>query len=387
MDSDRRRMGSGAETGGSGGSEGDVEFFGADTDQMRSWCDRADQSAETMAELRMTLDQHVGSIAWVGEDAEVFRQKWNLRGAELDSLAERLRAEAEETAAHADEQDQASSADGGSALGDGSNGNADGGEGDFSPRDLPEEPSTGDTGRYKEFDGEIDLSDEALDSSHIEQGQLGDCWFLAGAGAVANRDPDFIREHMRQNEDGTWTVTLYDDGEPVEITVEPTFPENGAGAPDGVNWLSVYEKAAAEYFGGEYSELSGGFSSDAFEMITGREAEKTGEGDFADLEEKLAEGPVAVGTENNDVGERGWRIWESEIDEDNIVPNHAYIVEEVIPADDPRNTHGEPVVVLTNPWGPDGGELDDVQRDGTLTLTQEQYQESFDTTYSVDMED
>src|SRR5699024_1416700 len=123
----------------------------------------------------------------------------------------------------------ASSPDSGSGPGSGGDERSREGGGDHSPQDLPGEPSTGDTGKYEEFDGEIDLSDEALHSSRIDQGELGDCWFLAGAGAVANRDPDFIREHMQQNDDGTWTVTLYDDGEPVEITVEPTFPEKAAG--------------------------------------------------------------------------------------------------------------------------------------------------------------
>lgn len=331
------------------------------------------------------VDQHVGAVSWVGGDAEAFRAEWNGRRAELEALVEMLRAEAEESASHADEQDEASSADGGTDSG--GPGTARSGGGDRSPRDLPGDPDTGGTGEYQEFEGEIALSDEALDSSQIEQGQLGDCWFLAGAGAVANSDPDFIREHMTQNEDGTWTVTLYDDGEPVDITVEPSFPENGADGPGGANWISVYEKAAAEYFGGDYQELDGEFSSEAFEMVTGRDAEKSGQGDFESLQEKLSDGPVAVGTENNDVGERGWKFWESEIDSDDIVPNHAYIVEEIIPADDPRNSRGEPVVVLTNPWGPDGGSLNGEDRDGTLQLSQQEYQDSFDSTYSVDMEE
>ena len=204
---------------------------------------------------------------------------------------------------------------------------------------------------------------------------------------MANHDPDFIRENMRENDDGTWTVTLYDDGEPVEITVEPSFPEGGAGGPDGANWISIYEKAAAEYYGGDYSELDGGYSSDAFEMVTGREAQRSGEGNFGSLQNRLDEGPVAVGTQNNDVGERGWQFWESELDDDSIVPNHAYIVEEIIPADHPRNGRDEPVVMLTNPWGPDGGSYNDQQREGTLYLTEQEYQDNFDSTYSVTMED
>lgn len=359
-----------------------MEFYGAVTAEVRQWCDHVDRSVLRLGEQCDGLEQHVASVTWVGGDAEAFRREWQAFRTQFDALMDRLRAEADHAEAHAEEQDAASSPDGAGSGGPG------GGGGDRSPQDLPGEPATGDTGKYEEFDGEIDLSDEALDSDQIDQGTLGDCWFLAGAGAVANHDPDFIREHMQQNEDGTWTVTLYDDGEPVEITVEPTFPQGGAGGPDGVNWISIYEKAAAEYYGGEYDALDGGFSSDALEMVTGREAERAGEGDFESLEERLSEGPVAVGTQNNDVGEREWYTpWESEIDDDSIVPNHAYVVEEILPTDHPDNDAGEPVVLLTNPWGPDGGRLNGIDRDGTLTLTEQEYKDNFDSTYSVNMED
>lgn len=360
-------------------------FYGAETDQLRGWGDLVDRGIRALEQERDLLDRSVSVLAWVGEDAESFRSRWHGRRSELESLIHRLQGRAEEAGRHAEEQDAASSVGGGSSdLGPG--GGRDQG-GDHSPRDQPGNPKSGDLGDYQEFEGQIDLSDEALDSSRIDQGSLGDCWFLAGAGAVADHDPDFIREHMQENDDGSWTVTLYHDGEPVEITVEPSFPEDGAGGPDGVNWISIYEKAAAEYYGGDYSALEGGYSSEAFEMVTGQEAQRSGEGDFDSLQDRLGEGPVAVGTQNNDVGDRGWRFWESELDDDTIVPNHAYIVEEIVPADDPRNHHDEPAVILTNPWGPDGGSLNGHDRDGTLVLTEQEYQDNFDSTYSVALED
>lgn len=358
-----------------------MEFYGAVTEEVRRWSEQVVQGVEALGDRRELVDRSVASAAWTGADAEAFRDEWQAGHDRIGALLERLRAVADEADSHAEEQDEASAEE---ARG---RSRSDTGGGDRSPQDLPGEPSTGGTGRYEEFDGEIDLSDEALRSDQIDQGTLGDCWFLAGVGAIANDDPDFIREHMTENADGTWTVTLYDDGEPVEITVEPTFPRGGAGGPDGVTWISIYEKAAAEYFGGDYEALDGGYSSEAFEMVTGREAEKTGEGDFDSLRDELADGPVVVGTENNDIGERGWRVWESEIDDDSIVPNHAYIVEEIIPANHPRNASDEPVVVLTNPWGPDGGTLDGTSRDGVLHLTEQEYRDNFDTTYSVGRED
>ena len=75
-------------------------------------------------------------------------------------------------------------------------------------------------GDHDPLDGPVDLSDDAFDLSQIVQGQIGDCWFLASAAAVGANDPDFIRDHIQYNPDGSYTVTLYEDGEPVEVRVD-----------------------------------------------------------------------------------------------------------------------------------------------------------------------
>ena len=143
-----------------------------------------------------------------------------------------------------------------------------------------------------------------------------------------------------------------------------------AGDP---SWASVYEKAAAEYWGGSYEDLVMGYSSDAFAAITGATPSTTGEGNLADLKERLADGPVALGTED----EPSWRPFRDEVDDSRVVPNHAYIVDKVEERD------GELKVHVINPWGPGEHKQDDGKKVGDMWLTEKQYKQNFDTVYAV----
>jgi hypothetical protein len=57
-------------------------------------------------------------------------------------------------------------------------------------------------------------SDESLfvngvSYNDVDQGQLGDCSFMASLASVAALDPNFIYEMITDNHDGTYTVRLY----------------------------------------------------------------------------------------------------------------------------------------------------------------------------------
>ena len=141
--------------------------------------------------------------------------------------------------------------------------------------------------------------------SDIQQGELGDCYFIASLGAIVERDPDFMRRMIQDNGDGTYTVTLYDhQGEvlkPRKIRVDGQFPMRGyapvfarygrnefiAGQATGTDsrslmlhfrwekdiiWVMVAEKALAVITGnGSYNRIgNGGFSNVALERITGK---------------------------------------------------------------------------------------------------------------------
>ncbi len=245
---------------------------------------------------------------------------------------------------------------------------------------LAETPGTegdpDDRGPHDPLTGPVPLDDASLLNDMFSQGQIGDCWFLAGAGSVANADPDWIRDHIRQNSDGSYTVTLYEDGEPVDVRVEASVIRDGVRGADGLpSWISLYEKAAAQHLGGEYDDVAGGYSSDALEMVTGREVETDNDQSLEDIQRGLDEGRIfAVSTETDG----SLNPFDDEVDDDRVVPNHAYMIDEVR-----RNDDGELEVHVVNPWGPDGGSLDGEHKDGDMWLTEDQLHGSFDDVYSV----
>jgi hypothetical protein len=356
-------------------------FYGADIQQLRALAKTMARHSDKMNSLSKELGQLIASAPWDGRDATQFRQAWESEHRPLlQRTASTLQAQSKELERNADQQDKSSAAS--SGTGDSSKGDSNP-PGDPGPLD-PDRPDV-------DVPGDVRKDPDAGDPADINQGQIGDCWLLAGIGSVAQtleqqgKLDEFLEQHMRPVGDPPthWVVTLYEDGEPVEVTVEAKSTEGGVRGADGQpNWLSIYERAAAEHLGGSYDDIDGGFSNDAMELMTGRSADKDGELGLDTIEDKLASGQaVSVGTEDVKDDDFDW-FWESEeVNRDDVVPNHAYVVVDVKTNDD-----GEKVIVLANPWGPSGGYMsgDDHKKAGTLELTEDEYKENFDSVYSVD---
>lgn len=83
----------------------------------------------------------------------------------------------------------------------------------------------------------------------IEQGLMGDCYFVSTLAAIAQTNPQSIKEMICENPDGSFTVTFPGDtDEP--ITVQPiTEAERGMflGAADKGTWAPIIEKAYGTY--------------------------------------------------------------------------------------------------------------------------------------------
>ena len=86
------------------------------------------------------------------------------------------------------------------------------------------------------------------------QHSIGDCCLVAVLSYIAYRSPDYIKSIIKTNDDGTFTVTLYDPkGEKVEVGVDNYFVGNsgGIGAVSGksnrVTWATVLEKAIIKW--------------------------------------------------------------------------------------------------------------------------------------------
>lgn len=109
----------------------------------------------------------------------------------------------------------------------------------------------------------------------INQGGLGDCWFLASASSLAEY-PERIERiftNTKASPEGIYEVTLYDNGVPMKEVVDDRIPVTevprgyvGQGTKRPFNakvgnnggwWLPILEKAYAK-FNGAYAHNNGG---------------------------------------------------------------------------------------------------------------------------------
>lgn len=122
-------------------------------------------------------------------------------------------------------------------------------------------------------DGSINLQTD------VNQGQLGDCWFLAGLIAYGTQHPEVIQNNIKDNKDGTVTVTFYVNGKAVPETVSKTTVTSDGGygfassGNSGVNWAPMYEKAYAQ-LKGNYGQMWGNDPAVALAAIGGAKTDQ-----------------------------------------------------------------------------------------------------------------
>ena len=268
-------------------------------------------------------------------------------------------------------------------------------------------------------------SGDGVNAGEIEQGTLGDCYFISALAALAANDPDALEDMIQDNGDGTYTITFhgleYDEsGFPVpsgetfsyEVDLEVLLSENNeiVGAniqdADGDGLLelgpALLEKAFAMYA----EEMNGLAAADGEPPFFG-DADATNSTGFNLLDEGGDPSTAMMaltGSQNYSIGysgdfEAGFADWAagyglsgdellldilSSADEgvtvtvgtgpdpemEGLVPGHAYTVLGVVEID------GEEYIVMRNPWGcgePAGNGADD----GIFMLTLDEFKENF----------
>lgn len=211
--------------------------------------------------------------------------------------------------------------------------------------------------------------EKEVDPNDVAQGQLGDCYLMAGMAAVARANPDQLKKIIKDNGDGTFNVTLYirknpySAPTPVTKTVDARLPSSGggstlyAGTGDKAGgatemWPALLEKTVAQHKG-SYEEISGGnigkggFNfAGATEMFTGK-AEGYKNVDNLQEDDILLELGAALEAKRTcTVDSRDMTNNEALSKEStpyNVYGNHAYAVQAV---DIDKRT-----VDLQNPWG------------------------------------
>ncbi len=124
----------------------------------------------------------------------------------------------------------------------------------------------------------------------LEQGYIGDCYFIASLASLVARDPGAVKRMMRDNGDGTVTVRFYDkniddlgtSGTPgrICVTVDKTIPMRMyldtkfryTPYSQGALWVKMMEKAyaAVRKKGGEITVRRKGASIDYKNLMSGQ---------------------------------------------------------------------------------------------------------------------
>ncbi len=203
-----------------------------------------------------------------------------------------------------------------------------------------------------------DTSGAGININDVEQGALGDCYFLAAIGAMAKTNPGELQKLIKDNGDGTYDVTLHVkehwyslDHTPTVITVNGEFPMRSNGSPAYADygdtkeiWVMLLEKAFAKYSGG-YEEIEGGNPGEAMTMLTGNSFETmytllSSENELLErIDSAMNENIPATASSRSLDSNKEEKI----ADATGAVGGHAYIIQSV--------NRSSQTISLYNPWG------------------------------------
>lgn len=205
---------------------------------------------------------------------------------------------------------------------------------------------------------------ESIKPDAITQGHIGNCYLVAAIASVAQSNPQAIRDMIKDNGNGTYTVT-FPGAKDNPITVKaPTQAEQGIfnGASQHGTWASVLEKAAGELYnqgwlrsiigrtnspaeGGD----GGGLPGNALRLLTGNDTEffttsLNSQRNIADqLTAAFAEKPPRAVTAST------FNLPFSDNTADGFARGHAFSITGFTP-----DGKGGGLVTIRNPWN--GGE-------------------------------
>lgn len=220
-------------------------------------------------------------------------------------------------------------------------------------------------GAFSFGNDDADLKPSADGWNSVKQGGMGDCYFLSAVVDVAKKDPQAIRDLIKPNQDGSYTVSFHG-RDPIKV--------DGKGLPNGVQadgqWAEILEQAWETQQGnvrdGKVDDWGSSGSADALEALTGQKfGERSGNLLQTELSDDLTNDVIKALKDGKPVTAATGGIsslWQGP--KDNVVGEHVY---SVIGVDDKGN------IQVRNPWGHDK----DGQGDGTQWMSPEQFKRDF----------
>ncbi len=212
--------------------------------------------------------------------------------------------------------------------------------------------------------------------SDVNQGQVGDCYFLGVIQTQAFSNSNGLRQLAVDLGDGTYAVQFKRGGTATYLRVDGDLPANGPYAgglemphpgSSGDLWAPILEKAYAEYRTGAwtYNSTGWGYFGDVAADFGIHYTPFRGQSDsdlYNTLQGALAGGKgITVGTNASITAGAP------------LIESHQYTVTNVW-----KNTSGTGYVTLRNPWGIDGAGQDSNPNDALVTMTVTQLQQNLE---------
>ncbi len=123
---------------------------------------------------------------------------------------------------------------------------------------------------------------DGISFDDVVQGSIANCYLVGAFSAVAQSNPDTIKNALKENADGTVTVRFYEQStsgtmKPVDVTIDRDLPQSSFGSArygksrEGKElWVGLLEKAYAQWKGGYEPIGNGGYPGEVIAALTGK---------------------------------------------------------------------------------------------------------------------
>ena len=221
-------------------------------------------------------------------------------------------------------------------------------------------PNPGDSGPVQTLNASLFGAGPVM--ADVNQGGVGDCYFLASLAAFAEHSPGVLLNSAVDLGDGTYAVRYYEGSYPVYVRVSnevPSGPYGGYGYAHpgelGSVWAPVMEKAFAYFREGEnkYASIASGWMSEAYAALG-----------VASVDFWMGTSESAFFGLMSTALDKGWAVTlATVVNPPSLVGGHAYTLVRVELVD------GVGRYVVRNPWGVSGTAEEDANGYATLTFS------------------